>query len=177
MQELFPILLVAIALSMDTFSFSLSLGTANIEIKKGIVLSIFVGIMHFIMPLLGNSIGKNILKMLPIEPDFFLGIIFLILAFKMIYDIYYEEEKKIILNIISMFIISLSVSFDAFTTGMGILAITNKILGACCVFMIVSFIFTISGILLGKFVNRKFGSISSIIGIIILFIMAIYLII
>ena len=76
-----------------------------------------------------------------------------------------------------MFIISLSVSFDAFTTGMGILAITNKILGACCVFMIVSFIFTISGILLGKFVNRKFGSISSIIGIIILFIMAIYLII
>ena len=77
MQEILTILVIAIALSMDTFSFALSLGTANIEIKKGILLSMVIGIMHFIMPLLGMSIGKFILSILPIEHAFFLGIIIL----------------------------------------------------------------------------------------------------
>ena len=59
MQEILSLLLIAIALSMDTFSVSLSLGTANIPIEKGIFLSIAVGIMHFIMPILGMLIGDD----------------------------------------------------------------------------------------------------------------------
>lgn len=177
MHEMFTIILIAIALSMDTFSFSLSLGTANIEITKGIVLSILIGIMHFIMSLLGISIGTIVLKVLPVDSDFFLGSIFLILAFKMLYDLYIEQEDKISLNIVGMILIAISVSFDAFTTGIGLKVITDKIYLSSIIFMTVSFIFTIVGIMVGKFVNQKIGKISSIIGIIILLIMAIYLII
>ena len=177
MQEILSILLIAVALSMDTFSVSLSLGTANIEIKKGLILSTVTGIMHFIMPLLGMLIGNFLLDKLPFEHDFFLGIIFLILAFKMIYDFFVEKEENIKLNLLGIFLFSVSVSIDAFTTGIGLPAITNKIVTATLIFMVISYIFTLCGILLGKYVNKKLGKISAIIGIVILLAMAINLII
>ena len=177
MHEILTILLIAIALSMDTFSFALSLGTANIEIKKGMLLSIIIGIMHFIMPLLGMAIGKFLLSILRVEHDFFLGIIFLILSFKMIYDFFVEHDEHIKMSIIGMLIISISVSYDAFTTGIGLYAITSRIILSTSIFMIVSYLFTITGILLGKYVNKKIGKISSIIGVLILLFIAIYLII
>lgn len=177
MQEILSLLLIAIALSMDTFSVSLSLGTANIPIEKGIFLSIAVGIMHFIMPILGMLIGNIILKIIPFEHDFLVGIIFLTLSFKMIYDIFFEKEDTINLNYFGIFLFSISVSFDAFTTGIGLLVLTSNILLATFIFMITSFTFTIVGITLGKYVNQKIGKISSIMGVIILLIMALYLII
>lgn len=177
MPEILSTLLIAIALSMDTFSVSLSLGTANIPLKKGIFLSFVVGIMHFIMPILGMSIGLVVLDKIFLEHDFVLGIIFLILSFKMIYDIFCEENENIKLNIIGIFLFAISVSFDAFTTGIGLRALISNIFLATSIFMIVSFLFTLLGILLGKYINKKIGQISSLIGVTILIIMALYLII
>lgn len=177
MKEILSILLIAVALSMDTFSASLSLGTAGISLKKGCLLSIITGIMHFIMPLLGMSIGHIVLKFLTFDPHFFLGIIFFVLSFKMFYDTHVSKEENIYLNMVGIFLFSLSVSFDAFTTGIGILAITKKIITATFIFMLVSYLFTMMGILLGRYVNQKLGKISSYIGIIILFLMALHLII
>ena len=177
MQEIYIIILIAIALSMDTFSVALSLGTANIKIKKAIILSITVGIFHFIMPLIGMKIGKNILVLLPFDHEYFLGIIFLVLSMKMIYDLFIEKKESINLNILGIIVFSLTVSFDAFTTGLGLIAITNNILLSISIFMIISYLFTIFGILIGKYVNKKIGKLSSILGIIILIIMGLYLII
>jgi putative Mn2+ efflux pump MntP len=129
------------------------------------------------MPLLGMLIGSYLLNLLPFEHNFFLGIIFLILAFKMAFDFFIEKEEKITLNFLGIFLFSLSVSFDALTTGIGLLAITNKIFIATFIFMLVSYLFTFLGILLGKYVNQKLGKFSAVLGIIILLIMALYLII
>ncbi len=177
MHEFFSILIVAIALSMDTFSVCLSLGTANIEMNKGIFLSLLVGIMHFIMPLIGMILGEILLYKLLINKEIFLSIIFLILALKMLYDVFIESDENIELNFLSILLFAFSVSLDAFTTGIGIRALTNNIIMATSTFMITSFIFSISGILLGKYVNKKIGKLSTVFGIIILIIMAIYLII
>ena len=168
MHEFFSILIVAIALSMDTFSVCLSLGTANIEMNKGIFLSLLVGIMHFIMPLIGMILGEILLYKLLINKEIFL---------KMLYDVFIESDENIELNFLSILLFAFSVSLDAFTTGIGIRALTNNIIMATSTFMITSFIFSISGILLGKYVNKKIGKLSTVFGIIILIIMAIYLII
>ena len=61
MKEILNILLIGIALSMDTFSLSLGVGTYNLEKKKCLTLSLLVGLMHFIMPLLGNVVGDKIM--------------------------------------------------------------------------------------------------------------------
>lgn len=177
MHKLLTTFIIAIALSMDTFSVSLSIGSFNINMKKGLILSIMVGVMHFIMPLLGMVIGYNIFKFLPFDSDLVLGIIFLVLFFKMTYDYFVNDIDEIKLNIVGIFLFSLSVSMDAFTTGIGLLNYVDNMFVTLIIFMLVSFLFTISGIVLGKYANKKLGKISNIIGILILFILAIYLII
>lgn len=52
MMEFVTVLTIAVALSMDTFSLSLGLGTCNLTKKKSLTLSCIVGVMHFIMPCL-----------------------------------------------------------------------------------------------------------------------------
>ena len=64
MLELFSLLSIGIALSMDTFSLSLSIGTLNLDNKKILTISSIIGIMHFLMPVMGLIIGKQILQIL-----------------------------------------------------------------------------------------------------------------
>ena len=80
MKESLTILTIAIALSMDTFSLSLGIGTGNISKKRCLLFSIIVGIMHFIMPLIGNLIGNKIVEIFMLKSNFLLGIILIYLA-------------------------------------------------------------------------------------------------
>ena len=59
------ILTIAISLSMDAFSLSLIYGTLNLKPRMQKLMSIMVGIFHFLMPLLGYQIGELILTYLP----------------------------------------------------------------------------------------------------------------
>ena len=77
----FTILLVAIGLSMDTFSLSLSYGLFNIKKREIINISLIVGLFHFFMPILGNMFGDILLKILPINERIIIGIVFLFISF------------------------------------------------------------------------------------------------
>ena len=66
MQDIFIILIIAVSLSMDTFSLSLAYGM--LKLKNSIIkqISITVGIFHFFMPLLGDFFGEYILSIINI---------------------------------------------------------------------------------------------------------------
>ena len=49
-MKLVSLIILGITLSMDTFSLSTIYGTLGIEKKKQYLLSIIVGLFHFIMP-------------------------------------------------------------------------------------------------------------------------------
>ena len=83
MFNLFTLFLVAIGLSMDTFSLSIVYGTIGLTKKKIWLLSIIVGLFHFVMPFLGNLIGSIVLSKLPFNPDIVVGIIFILIALEM----------------------------------------------------------------------------------------------
>ena len=72
MKEILNILLIGVALSMDTFSLSLGVGTYNLEKRKSLELAILVGIMHFIMPLLGNILGDKIMTFFELNSNYLL---------------------------------------------------------------------------------------------------------
>lgn len=165
--------MIGVSLSMDTFSISLSIGTFNISKKKTLFLSILVGIMHFFMPLLGTILGHKITSILNINVNFLLGLILIIIGIEMIVDLFKGEEKTFDLNIINMFLISLSVSLDSFSTGLGLHAITNDFLLSGLVFSVCAFIFTFMGLIIGKYSSNKIGIFANIIGIILLFILGI----
>lgn len=173
MSILISLFMIGVSLSMDTFSISLSIGTFNISKKKTLFLSILVGIMHFFMPLLGTILGHKITSILNINVNFLLGLILIIIGIEMIVDLFKGEEKTFDLNIINMFLISLSVSLDSFSTGLGLHAITNDFLLSGLVFSVCAFTFTFMGLIIGKYSSNKIGIFANIIGIILLFILGI----
>lgn len=170
MSILVSLFMIGLSLSMDTFSISLSIGTFNISRKKIIFLSILVGIMHFLMPLIGTILGHKITTYLNINVNFLLGLILIIIGIEMILDILKNEEKYFELSYFNMFLISLSVSLDSFSTGIGLHAITNNFLLSGFIFSVCAMLFTFLGLLIGKYSSNKIGIFANILGIIILFI-------
>ena len=99
-------ILVGISLSMDAFSLSLIYGTLNITTKNKVLISSIVGIYHFIMPLLGLSIGSFLIKYLTLfNLNFLVAIIFIIIGIELIISNYKDKKIVPLENIISFLII------------------------------------------------------------------------
>lgn len=171
MREIFSIILIGIALSMDTFSLSLGVGMFNTTNKKALKLAIIVGIMHFLQPLLGMVLGEQLIKVFELKCDILLGIILIFIAIQMIIDIIKHEEEKFNLSIWGMLLFAFGVSIDSFSVGLGIKAITSNIYLAMSIFSVCSFIFTYMGVVIGRQANKILGIYANIIGVIILFIL------
>lgn len=174
MKEIFSLIVIGIALSMDTFSLSLGIGTFSIENKKAITLSLIVGIMHFFMPLFGLLIGTKLINLFHIQADILLGIILVFIASQMVIDIIKHKEEQFKLNMLGMFLFAFGVSLDSFSIGLGLKAVTESIYLATCIFAICSFLFTYCGIIAGKFASKHLGVYANIIGASILAIMGIF---
>lgn len=173
MSHLFSIILIGIALSMDTFSLSLSVGILDVNNKQAFNLSLIVGIMHFIMPFIGMFLGNKLIKFLELKADILLGVILLLIAIQMFIDLIKKEELSFNLSFMGMFLFALGVSLDSFSVGIGLEALTHNIYLAMLIFSICSFSFTFFGVILGRYASKIMGTYANILGIIILFILGI----
>lgn len=158
------IITIAISLSMDAFSLSLAYGTLNLSKKDIWLLSIIVGIYHFFMPLIGNGVGTLFLNIIPIDPKVIVFIVLLFIGIQMIIDSLKGNEEVKKLEILEMIMFGFAVSIDSFSVGVGLQSISNKYVLCACFFSISSFIFTYSGLILGKRINSMIGKVSTIIG-------------
>ena len=160
---------IAISLSMDAFSLALVYGTKKISLKKKIILSITVGIFHFIMPLLGAiTSSKLFLKYLEFS-DYLIGIIFIILSIEMLRD---KEEITIIKlkNIWSIIFFATTVSIDSFSVGLALSLREETIFKAFLIFSITSCLFTMLGLKLGHKLSTYLAKKANFLGGIILLI-------
>ena len=173
MLEIITLFSIGIALSMDTFSLSLGVGTFNISDKKALALAFIVGVMHFTMPFIGVLLGQSLINIFKLDSNFLLGLILIAISFEMLFDIFKKEEKSYNLSLAGMFLFAIGVSLDSFSTGLGLNAITDKIYMAMSIFSVCSFCFTYLGLTLGKYTNRLLGVYSSLIGAIFLIIIGI----
>ena len=167
------ILILALTLSMDAFSLALIYGTLNLSKSMQRTMSIAVGIFHFIMPILGYEVGNILLKMLKVNPNILVGIIFIILAIEMILSLKKEEKIKVLTNIFSIILFALTVSIDSFSVGISFGVTKTNIIVSCISFSIISALSTYLGIDLGKKISEKFGNISTLIGALILIVLGI----
>ena len=167
------LIIIAVTLSMDAFSLSLAYGTLGLTKKNIKLLSIIVGIYHFIMPQIGNFFGILILKLIKIDPSIIIFVIFTIIGIQMIIESFKKEETTLSLKLSQMILFGFAVSIDSFSVGIGLNAITNNYLIASIIFSITSFLFTWIGLKTGKYINDKIGKISTIIGGIIIIIFGI----
>ena len=167
--KIITIFLIAVSLSMDAFSLALIYGTQGIAKKDKLLLSLIVGVYHFIMPLIGVIIGNLITSKILINTNILVGIILSLIAVEMIISSFKETNNKFLLTFPSYLIFGLSV--DSLTTGIGLSLITKNCIFSSTVFCVTSMLFTYLGLNLGDTLNRKYGKISTILGGMVLFIL------
>ncbi len=158
---------MAVGLSMDAFSLALAYGTTKINLRKKIILSLTVGIFHYIMPHLGALLGNELLLNYIAKANYLVGIIFLILAIEMFVS-RNDEKKGSITNLLSIIIFAFTVSIDSFSVGIALSLTSKTIVTACLIFALTSMSFTFLGINIGNKIATKFEKKSEYIGIIIL---------
>lgn len=161
------IFLIGIALSMDAFSIALSIGTTHLSKNRFILIPIVVSIMHFVMPLIGLFLGNQILSVININPKIIMTIILLYLAFLMYKDRNNDKVTKIN-SLLSIFLYALSVSLDSFSVGIGLKALTDKIIIPPIIFSLCAGTITYMGLILGKYSQKVWKEKASLIGIILL---------
>lgn len=174
MKEIITLLTIAVALSMDTFSLSLGIGTKGISAKRCFLFSLIVGSMHFFMPLLGMFVGEKIVRLFALKSNFLLSIILIYLGINMVIEILHPDKNEKNMNLINMFLFAIGVSIDSFSTGLGLSAITENIFLAVIIFSLTSFSFTYVGLIIGKYANTLLGVYANIFGALLLLIMGMY---
>lgn len=170
MASFFTILLIGISLSMDAFSLALVYGIVGLSDNKKIMLSIIVGLYHFIMPLIGVTLGMVIDNIINLH--IVASIILIYIGIDLIIS-NFKEEGTISISKFGMLMFGLSVSIDSLTVGVGLMGITNHFILAPIIFSICSLLFTYLGLILGNIIGNKIGTYSKITGGIVLIIIAI----
>lgn len=157
---------------MDAFSIALSIGTTHLSKNRFILIPIVVSIMHFVMPLIGLFLGNQILSVININPKIIMTIILLYLAFLMYKDRNNDKVTKIN-SLLSIFLFALSVSLDSFSVGIGLKALTDKIIIPPIIFSLCAGTITYMGLILGKYSQKVWKEKASLIGIILLILISI----
>ena len=158
------VIMIAISLSMDAFSLSLAYGTLNLERKYINMLSVIVGVYHFIMPLLGMWIGNSILKVLPISTNTIVFVVLVLIGIEMIIESFKSEKSVSLMKLSELLIFGLAVSLDSFSVGLGLGTIYKNPLICSIIFSIFATLFTYIGLYFGKKLNNWVGKISTVIG-------------
>lgn len=171
MNSFFTIILIALSLSMDAFSLALIYGMSSLSVREKGLLSLTVGLYHFIMPVIGLQFGKFINSLSFIDIDFIAGIILLYIGIDLIFS-GDKAENKLTISVVGFLLFGLSVSIDSLSVGIGLRALTDSYYLSALTFALTSAFFTYLGLFLGNIIGKKIGTYSKIIGGIILIFIA-----
>jgi putative Mn2+ efflux pump MntP len=163
------ILLIALGLSMDCFAVSVSSGLSmeRFRICRALRLALFFGLFQGIMPVIGFAAGMGVRNFIE-EIDHWVA--FGLLAFiglKMIHEALTEGEngKKIDLSSLStLLVLSVATSIDALAVGVSFSLLNMDIAVPALVIGIVAFAVSLTGVLVGRRVGRRFKSMAEILG-------------
>jgi putative Mn2+ efflux pump MntP len=110
--------LIALALSLDAFGVSISIGINKaLIIKDKILFAISFGFFQFFCSLLGACLGFIFNTYITAIPNIIGGGIIVVVGIIMIKDGFENKDKKLHLNKIVYIILGISVSIDAFVIG------------------------------------------------------------
>lgn len=169
-MNIIELIVLSFSLSMDSFATSLCKGIEfnNNLYKSSITTSIWFSIFQTIMPVLGYYLG-NIISMKLFSVAYYIS--FFILSFLGIIMIR-EKDDVVQLNdslgFKIMFLLSVSISMDAFSVGISYALLNLNIILSSILNFSITFITTYIGCILGSKIGSKYSSISKTIGGIIL---------
>lgn len=155
-MRIYELLMIAVGLSMDSFSVSVCKGTTveNVKIKHILLCGIFFGFFQAAMPVLGYYVGINLVQYVS-KYDHWIALILLAsIGISMIKESF--EDKKITpdFSFKTMIILAIATSIDALSIGVNFALMDVNIWSSVLCIGITTFLFSAAGVLLG----HKFGT-------------------
>lgn len=163
------VVLLAMALAMDTFALTIGLGTKSQKHSRqyvwrlAIYAALYFGIAQAIMPLLGYLLGSVSLGWVATAAPWIGGAILIALGSKMIYDVLTSDkgddaknDTKVVTDDVNqsishrtMFTLALATSIDAMAAGFTLNVLAINALLACLIIALVTAGFCLLGVYLG----------------------------
>jgi len=146
------IVLLAIALSIDAFivSFSYGLTFDRERTKNALSLAFFTGFFQGLMPIVGYFLTSFIKSYIEPFAPWIIFTIFMFLGIKFIKEAFdKKDDKPLCISLFCLFMIGIATSIDAFSAGISLSLMGNKILKPALLITMITFINSLFGFILG----------------------------
>ena len=159
-MDIVSIIVIAIGLSMDTFSVSIVSGLVykQLGVRHILRMAIFFGAFQAIMPIIGWLSGLTFRQYIRYDHWVAFGIL-TIIGCKMIYEAFKTkkfEQRLDPTNLLVLLTLSVATSIDALAVGVTLSLLTDFIITAVVIIGSVTFILSYAGVYIGK----RFGHFS-----------------
>lgn len=171
-MDLLSTVLVAIALAMDAFAISLCKGLAigKVRIKAMLIVGVWFGLFHFMMPLIGYYLGRSCYELIEDFDHWIAFFLLAIIGINMIREALGPEEEKgdPDLGFKVMLPLAVATSIDALVIGISSAMEGANIWQGSIVLGLWTCFVSAIGLKLGSHFGDRFGSKAEILGGIIL---------
>jgi putative Mn2+ efflux pump MntP len=168
-MTLLEIIIIALALSMDAFAVSVTLGLSvkKPKIREFLIPGIYFGLFQALMPLIGYFTGINFANKIQ---DLDHWIAFALLGFiggKMLWESFSKEEKQTSEKpflFAKMLLLAIATSIDALAVGITFSFFEINIFRAIIIIGLTTFLISICGVKIGNIFGTKYKSKAEFIG-------------
>jgi len=161
MNQLPVIIGIAIALSMDALAVSAANGAmiSHIKFKQALRIAFFFGFFQAFMPLIGFLVGLTVRRyILQVDHWVVFGLL-LFIGGRMLVQSFTGPAEKVnnCLHPPTLLLMSVATSIDALAVGLSLAALNTPIWLPVLIIGVITFLFSMAGIRMGKWVGPFFG--------------------
>ncbi|MBP5664150.1 MAG: manganese efflux pump [Bacteroidales bacterium] len=159
-MSILELIFLSIALAMDCFAVSFSAGglQKELRLRHALVIGSFFGLFQGMMPLIGYFGGQAVVSYIERFDHWVAFGILLILGLKMMFEALRPEKGGKGMNIMkptTLLVLSIATSIDALAVGFSFSMLDVRIWIAVLIIGIGSFIFSVGGFYMGKFLSNR----------------------
>jgi putative Mn2+ efflux pump MntP len=166
---LLEIIFIAVALSMDAFAVSITLGLSvkKLKLKQILIPGIYFGFFQALMPLIGYFTGINFANKIQNIDHWVAFALLGIIGGKMIKESFSKKEQKVNKNsfrFMTMLLLAIATSVDALAVGITFAFFEINIFMAIVIIGLTTFCISIGGVKIGNIFGAKHKSKAEFIG-------------
>ncbi len=167
---------MALALGLDAFSVSLTIGLFHIRLRKVLFVSSLIGFFHMVFPLIGMIIGHFLSIKLPFITSAAGGFLLTFIGIYIIISTFNSQvEKQIKITNVKLMTLSFVVSIDSLPVGISLGVVHMEKFFIILMFGICSMLLAIFGMMIGRKAHGWLRSSSTIIGGAMLMLIGVYI--
>jgi manganese efflux pump family protein len=153
------VLIMAVALGMDAFSLGIGVGMRGIRLLHIVQISLIIGLMHVLMPLMGMVMGHYFSTILGQVASTVGGGLLILLGGHMIYNSLFGDQavRYQARSAWSIWVFALSVSIDSFSVGVSLGLVATDIIVTVLLFGFFGAVMSVMGLMLGRRVGNWVG--------------------